>query len=526
MLAMEQMSIGWLLGVGIGVLGLAVGVQVLRHLARTGVAWWTSVAGPLLFFGPALGLILGTWFATGDLDQVLFWTPAPTAWPAMLGWSIVLFFGVTAIFAVVRAFLTSRVVVEEIGLKIPQLVLDAARIVIWVVLLFVVVGEIWHKQEWFTAIFTVSAAGGIIVGLALQETLKNFISGMAIVMERMYAIGDWVWIGEDEGEVVSISRRTTKIRTRSSDVLVVPNVMVTSGKVRNQSRPTPVHAEYLYVSAAYDAPPNRVREVLGEAVLEVPSILREPAPILRVHRYADSGIDYQVKVWLSDLPHIPDIRSECLAQIWYHFRREGIEIPYPVRELRRGRAAAAVSDSEGAGEGASTLGRLRSVPFFAALPEDLLLALSAGATVREFGAGERIVRQGDHGDSCYVVDRGRAAVLVAEGSGERQVAVLEPGSLFGEMSLLTGEPRSATVRAQGDVRLLMLSPPALKQALEKSPRLASDLAEVVTLRKEGLLEARARLDADARAHVLAASRGLVDAIRRFFRLPEGESPTL
>jgi CRP-like cAMP-binding protein len=237
-------------------------------------------------------------------------------------------------------------------------------------------------------------------------------------------------------------------------------------------------------------------------------------------------VEYQVKIWLSDLGRIPDIKSDCLAQIWYHFRREGIEIPLPVREIRRGRAAAAASETAAAGEGASALGRLRSVPFFAALPEDLLLALSAGATVREFGGGERIVRQGDHGDSCYVVDSGRAAVLVGEGPGERQVAVLEPGSLFGEMSLLTGEPRSATVRAQGDVRLLMLSAPALKQALEKSPRLASDLAEVATLRKEGLLEARARLDADARAHVLAASRGLVDAIRRFFKLPDGEHATL
>jgi CRP-like cAMP-binding protein len=349
---------------------------------------------------------------------------------------------------------------------------------------------------------------------------------MSIVSEGMYTIGVWVWIGEDEGQVLSISRRTTKIRTRSADIVVIPNMMVTSGKVRNASKPSPIHAEYIFTSAAYDAPPNRVREVLREAVLDVPEVLRDPAPVLRVFKHAESGVDYQVKIWLSDLAHIPDIKSECLAQIWYHFRREGIEIPYPVRELRRGRSASAASGSDATEEGASTLGRLRSVPFFAALPEDLLLALSAAATVREFGAGERIVRQGDHGDSCYVVDAGRAAVLVGDGAGERQVAVLEPGSLFGEMSLLTGEPRSATVRAQGDVRLLMLSAPALKQALEKSPRLASDLAEVATLRKEGLLEARARLDADARAHVLAASRGLVDAIRRFFRLPEGESPTL
>jgi small-conductance mechanosensitive channel/CRP-like cAMP-binding protein len=514
-LVLSAMSVGWLLGAGIGVLGLAVGVQVLRSLARRRVAWWPSVAGPLLTFGPALGLILGTWFATTDLDRVLFWRVG-TAWPAMVGWSLVLFFGVTAVFAVIRAFLTSRVVVEDIGLRIPQLMLDAVRLVVWVVMVFVIVGAIWHRTDWFTGLFTLSLGGSALVLLALQDTLKNFISGMAIVTEGMYAIDDWVWIGDDEGQVVSISRRTTKIRTRSGDIVVIPNMLVTSGKVRNQSRPTTVHAEYLFASAPHGAPPNRVREVLREAVLDVPDVLTDPAPVLRVAKHGENAIEYEVKIWLSDLARIPDIKSECRAQIWYHFRREGIKIPYPVRELRRRR----VSEPAGeAGPSASPLERLRSVPFFAALPEELLLPLAGGAVAREFGAGERIVRQGDTGDSCYVVDGGRAAVLVTDGTGERQVAVLEPGSLFGEMSLLTGEPRSATVRAQGDVRLLVLSVPALRTALERSPRLAHDLAEAVTLRKEGLLEARARLDAEARAHVLAASRGLVDAIRRFFRLP-------
>ena len=524
MLALESMSIGWLLGIGIAILGLALGVQVLRGLARRRVVWWPSIAGPLLTFGPALGVLLGTWYATGDVDAVLFWSPTPTPWPALLAWSVVLFFGVTALFALVRAFLTSHVVAEQIGLRIPQLMLDAVRIVIWLVLIFVIVGEIWRKEEWFSALFTVSLGGGALILLAFQDTLKNFIAGMAIVTEGMYNIGDWVWIGEDEGQVVSITRRTTKVRTRSGDIVVIPNMAVTAGKVRNQSKPTTVHAEYLYTSAAYDAPPNVVRDVLRRAVLEVPGVLADPPPALRVYKHADNGVDYEVKIWLSELARIPDIKSDCRVQIWYHFRREGIEIPYPVREVRRPKARGAAGDASEAA--ASPLERLKSVPFFAALPDDLLLPLAGGAVAREFGAGERIVRQGETGDSCYVVDRGRAAVLVADGTGERPVAVLEPGSLFGEMSLLTGEPRSATVRAQGDVRLLMLAAPALRQALERSPRLAQDLAEAVTLRKEGLLEARARLDADARARVLDASRGLVDAIRRFFRLPDEGGGTL
>src|SRR5207244_788527 len=114
-------------------------------------------------------------------------------------------------------------------------------------------------------LFTASAVGTIIVGLALQETLANFFAGIGIVSEGTYHLGDWVWLGEEEGEVVHISRRTTKIKTRTNDVVTMPNRLVAANKVRNQSLPTTVHAEMLYVNAPYRVPPNRVREILKRA---------------------------------------------------------------------------------------------------------------------------------------------------------------------------------------------------------------------------------------------------------------------
>lgn len=507
-----------LIGFGVGLGLLALGIAILRFLARRGVPWWSSLAGPLLTWGPALGLLVGCGLAAGSVEDAVFWSGS-AGWPALLGWSLVLFFGVTAAFGLVRAFLASRLVTEEIGLKVPALVLDAARIVLWMTMLVVVVGGIWHRGDWFTAFFTISAAGTVVVGLALQETLKNFFAGVAIVGEGMLAIGDWVWIGDEEGEVVEITRRTTKVRTRSADLIVMPNVMVTSAKVRNQSRPTTVHAEFLYVQAAYDAPPSRVRDALRQAVLDVPKVLRDPAPVLRVFKFADSGVEYQVKIFLSDAPALPDVKSDCLAQIWYHFRREGIEFPYPVRELRRRSAPGGAP-----AEGGPALPRLRAVPFFAALPEGLLQSLAAGATKEEYGAGESVVRQGEPGDTCYVVDRGRLSVLVTDGREEKEVAVLSEGALFGEMSLLTGQPRTATVRVIDDARLLSIGAPSLRAALEKSPALAHDLAEAATLRREGLLEARAELDTHARARVREGAKNLGELIRRFFRLPNGHGP--
>jgi small-conductance mechanosensitive channel/CRP-like cAMP-binding protein len=504
----------WLVGVAVGLAGLWIGAQILRFLAVRRVAWWASAAGPLLTWGPAFGLIAASALAARSWSDALFWSDE-ARWPALLGWSLVLFFGVTSLFGLVRSFLTSHLVTEEIGLKIPALVLDGARIVLWIAMVFVVVAGIWHEGQGLTAFFTISAAGTVIVGLALQETLKNFIAGVAIVSEGMFAIGDWVWVGEEEGEVVEITRRTTKLRTRSADLLVIPNVSITSGKVRNESRPTPVHAEFVYVQAPYDVPPTRVRDALRAAALEVPKVLRDPAPILRVHKFVDSGVEYQVKIFVSDVASVPDIKSDVSAQIWYHFRREGIEIPYPVRELRR------TSRVAGGPDGNQSLARLRSVPFFAELPEDLVVALARDAMAEEYGAGEAIVRQGEPGDTCYVVDRGRLAVLVTDGQREQQVAVLGTGALFGEMSLLTGEPRSATVRVLDDARVLSIGSRALQGALQKAPEFAQHLAETATLRREGLLGAKATLDAAARTRVREGSKNLGELIRRFFRLPNG-----
>jgi CRP-like cAMP-binding protein len=264
-----------------------------------------------------------------------------------------------------------------------------------------------------------------------------------------------------------------------------------------------------------------VRDALRRAVAEVPRILGTPAPIFRLKQFADSGVEYQVKVWVEDIANMPDILSDLRVQIWYHFRRAGIEIPYPIRDVRE--RPPAVEDPES--KPRAILERLRSVPFFDALPAELLTILSRDAGLSEYGAGERVVQAGESGDTAYVVDSGRLAVLISDGKAERQVATFSPGDFFGEMSLLTGEPRSATVRAIDDARLVTIGSTSLRAALERAPDLAQRLAEVAALRKEGLLEARAALDATSKARVADQAYRLRELITRFFRLPDSAGAT-
>lgn len=262
------------LGLLVGLVLLGVGVKFLRSLVRANVAWWPSVAVPLLLYGPAIGMLLASAWAGGPV----FFGAGEERWLVNLAWSILVFFAATSVFSVVRKFLQSNVVREELDILVPELLLDAARYLLWVGMIFFVVGGIWGRTDWFSTLFTASAVGTVILGFALQETLANFFAGVSLLAERVYAPGDWVVVGDVEGEVLRISRRSTQLRTRSHDIATLANRQIGAGVVRNLSRPGGLHAELLTVSAPYDAPPNKVRDALAAALKACPRVLDEPAP--------------------------------------------------------------------------------------------------------------------------------------------------------------------------------------------------------------------------------------------------------
>ena len=504
-------SLGWGAGILSALLLVFYGTRLLRALARRQVPWWGSVAGLVLVGGPAVGLLLVC--AVDGLP--LMWGELPEHLLADCAWSLLIFFGVSTALRLAKAFLTSPFVTQRLGINLSDLVLDAVRYLLLLITIFVIVSVVWGRPELLTALFTASAVGTIILGFALQETLANFFAGMALVSERAYAIGDWVWAGEVEGQVVSISRRATRLKTRRGDVVTLSNRAVAGSALRNLSKPTPLHAELVGVSAPYETPPNRVREVVRAAMEEVQGILAEPAPLVRLAHFGASSIDYELKFWITDIEHLPDIRSDALVQVWYHFQRAGIAFPYPVFEhhaFSRSPAAMGLPADQ-------VRARLASAALFQALPAQAFDVLVRGAHAVELSAGERVVRQGAPGRSCFVVDQGRVAVSVEEAGTSRTVATLGPGDLFGEMSLLTGQDRMATVRAQTDARLVEVEAAALREALELAPELATTLARVVAERREGMSAARAALSAEAAQRLAESAQHLGGLIRQFFRLP-------
>jgi len=356
---------------------------------------------------------------------------------------------------------------------------------------------------------TTSAVGAVVIGFALQDTLGNTFAGLAIQVERPFHVDQWVRIGSLEGRVAEITWRATRLITKNGDAVVVPNNIVSKEPITNYSQPTSATRLFVEVNASYQAPPNEVKSVVREALKDALLVLRAPAPEVVVADFASSSITYRIKFWVGDYGVDDAARDQVRTCVYYAFRRGGIEIPYPIQVTYRGT------------ETASTLTSLDdrqsfidAVDLFRPLLAEDRARLAAAARERLYGAGQAVVRQHDLGDSMFVVGRGRARVSILPADAE--VATIPPGGYFGEMSLLTGQPRTANVTAIDECLLLEISAADFRRIALAQPAVLEQITEAVAQRQEGLDRSREVMSVSAT--VADAPRSFLLRVRDFLKL--------
>jgi small-conductance mechanosensitive channel/CRP-like cAMP-binding protein len=364
-----------------------------------------------------------------------------------------------------------------------------------------------------TPLLASSAVIGVVLGFALQETLGNVFSGLTLQVGKPFAPGDWVRTSNFIGRVQGISWRSTALITRANERLEIPNSLVAKDVVINYSNG--IVADELVIGLSYDAPPNYVREVIGETLRGVPGVLQSPSPAIYTWDYADYSIRYRLRYWMADYEEAERLHDTVSTALWYALRRKSITIPYPVRTLLNGR-------EPGISPGAEQFEReilsdLRQVDFLGDLRDDELQLLLQGVTVLKFGAGELIVREGDTGDSLYIIRAGEVEVVArANPTHDVHIRNLRRPAFFGEMALMTGEPRTATIRARTDAELLELSREGFIELFKSHPEAATRMGEIIAFRMtetRGTLAA-ASLHENSHGH----ARWLLEKIASVFNL--------
>jgi small-conductance mechanosensitive channel/CRP-like cAMP-binding protein len=363
------------------------------------------------------------------------------------------------------------------------------------------------------SLLTTSAVAGAIVGFALQNTIANVFAGIALPIERTLAIGDWIEAGAHTGRIREIKWRATTIVTKDGDSVIVPNNQLLTSEVTNLSRPTPVHRTTVRVGFHYRHPPNEVRAVLLEAARGAPDVLANPAPDCFPVDFADSAVVYALRYWIDDFERAEPIEGDVRARAWYAARRAGLEIPYPIRTVLRPEPAPVhAADDE-----AERLAALARVDIFAPIDGDCRKSLVAVMREVRYGAGEPILREGDPGDSLYVIHRGEVDVFVDADGSRARLATLGAGDFFGEMSLMTGERRRASCAARTDTTCYVIDQAAFRCVTEARPSVVEEVSAILAERETELVASREGLGAEARARRAREARSrILGAIRSVF----------
>jgi small-conductance mechanosensitive channel/CRP-like cAMP-binding protein len=327
---------------------------------------------------------------------------------------------------------------------------------------------------------TTSAVSAVVLGFALQDTLGNAFAGLAIQSEKPFNVGHWVTVGEHEGRVAEVTWRATKLRTKSGNFVIVPNNVVAKEAVVNYSEPAAPTRLYVDVGASYLVPPNAVKAAIAEALRNCPLVLTAPAPDVVLLAFDASAITYRARFWVQDYEADERARDQVRTAIYYSFQRHQIEIPWPISVEYKGELPQADRDDRRREVAAS----LSNTDLFSPLPEEVRNAIASACVVAEYGNGEGIVRQGEPGQSMFIVARGEVSVLLEP--GREEVARIAAGGYFGEMSLLTGEPRTATVVALGDVSVIELNADLFRRLAAEHPAAIEQMAVSAMTRRADL----------------------------------------
>jgi small-conductance mechanosensitive channel/CRP-like cAMP-binding protein len=399
----------------------------------------------------------------------------------------------------------------------PRIFRDLTQAVVYVVVLLLTLRAVGVEPS---SLLTTSALLTAVVGLALQDTLGNMVSGLALQMQAPFEVGDWIQFDADArqiGQVTEVNWRATTVMTSDLVELIVPNALLAKTAIRNYSRPSKVSRRSIAVQGPYEQSPVKVHDAIAKALAGTPGVLADPAPWVQTKVFADSGIEYTVWYYTDDFAGRERTDGFVRDRVWYAMQRAKVGIPFPIRTVHMHHMS---EDSERRDRERELERRdriLRCVDFLDVLPPDKHRALAAAAEVRMFAPGEVIVRQGDVSGELFIIDTGEVAVEVATQKRALSVARLGPGKFFGEMGLMTGEPRTATVRAVSECALIVVGHDAFHDTIAQAPQVIERMSDLL-VERQAELEAVVSQRRDSIEHVQDRSKKLLSQIKSFFKI--------
>lgn len=426
----------------------------------------------------------------------------------------VVVFGSIFLIALVDRYVWEVYFKERHKVEVPKFLTEVARLLILLIAAFLILMFFYNKS--IKELLFAPGIAAVVIGLAMQDLIGNIIAGMAIQVGKPFVQGDWLLVGDRCAQVVEINWRATRLVTIDDISIEIPHREMSGKTITNLNKPTRLHAMRISVGIDYSAPPTRVKDVLLHATNNAKGIAPNPKPRVYLKNFGDYSTEYEIKFWIEDQSQYFEVCDSIRTNVWYSLRRHGIKIPYPVRTVQIERPSRTKEQE------VQTAARviLAQQPLFKCLNDAQLDALLPRGKVVHFGRGEHIIEQGADGDSMFILVNGEAGVVVARNGLQTHVASLKSGDCFGEMSLLTGEKRSATVTASRDCEVVEIGKAVLAHSLKENPELLTKLSELLARRQmetEGVIAKHTETSV-IKATQAAYQETFVDRLRKFFEM--------
>jgi CRP-like cAMP-binding protein/small-conductance mechanosensitive channel len=375
------------------------------------------------------------------------------------------------------------------------------------------------------SIVATSAMITAVVAFAMQDTLGNILGGLALQLDNSIGIGDWIKVDDVAGKVVDIRWRSTLVETRNWETVVFPNSQLMKNKFLVLGRRTgqPVQLRrWIWFDVGLDTPMPKVIGIVEETVrqCEIANVAREPAPNCVMMEIGDTGYArYALRYWLTDLA--PDDPTDAAVR-WHvmtALQRAGVKLAMEERGVLITKENEKYEEMLHRREILLRVKTLKKVELFSQMTEEELTTLAERLRFSPFAKGEVISREGATAHWLYIVISGEAEVYLETPDGGRRVLRdLGKGSFFGEMGMMTGAPRSASVLAKTDVECYRLDKEMFEEILHKRPGIAEEISQVLAVRKAEQDNLRQGISADASRNAAQHSGEILATIKRFFGL--------
>ncbi|TMB30069.1 MAG: mechanosensitive ion channel [Deltaproteobacteria bacterium] len=465
-------------------------------------------------------------------------------------------FGVAALLHVIHAEGWSRrvwfladlfevlVVIDFVAILLFDLVLLALRIEIANIVhdlalgaayILAVIGMLHRSGVQLSGIIATSAVVTVVLGLSLQATLGNVLGGIALQLDDSIHLGDWLQLPSgQQGKVKAIRWRHTVVETRNWDTVIVPNASLLNENIvilgAREDQPTQ-HRMWVYFNVDFRYSPDEVIRVVEDTMhsTPVPNVAAFPPPQAVCFDFSRQGeasyANYALRYWLTDLAQDDPTSSAVRVRIYVALKRAGIPLAVPGTAVFVSHDDPEHRERKTEREIAHKMAALEHVEMLASLSTEERLQLANSMRLAPFGRGEVITRQNAAAHWLYVLTKGEVEVRIRADNGvEKIVTRLCAPNVFGEMGVVTGEPRSASVIAATEVECYRLDKEAFQRVLKVRPQIMDSVSGVMARRRVELATVREGLDADQRKERVKEERNrILASLQTFFGL-DGDKP--